>query len=64
MDKSVYKTDEGTYLSLEDDIFYIKWKVKELLNEGWEIDSIIGFREDEVWIKYSILSLGIKIETI
>jgi hypothetical protein len=47
--KNNYKIEEGHIFSLEDEIFNIQWKVKDLINLWWDIEDIINFRDDDLW---------------
>lgn len=48
-----YRIDEGHVFSLEEEIFNIKWKVRELIDDAWRNEDILGFRDDEAWQKYA-----------
>jgi hypothetical protein len=44
-----YRIDEGHEFSLEDGIFYMRWKIEELLQKEHTIESIQTFTDDDFW---------------
>jgi hypothetical protein len=47
--ENIHRIEEGDIFSLEDEIFNIRWKVKDLITLGWNIEDIINFRDDKLW---------------
>lgn len=44
-----YRIDEGHYFSEEEWFFFAKWKINQLLKDGWSIKAIKEFEDNEVW---------------
>lgn len=47
-----FKIDEGHVFSLEDTISYIKWKINELLQDGFSYEDILDWDNSEIWTYY------------
>lgn len=44
-----YRIDEGQIFQYEDYFFYAKWKIIDLLHNGWTFSEIYNFKDDKSW---------------
>lgn len=52
--KIIARIDEGHIFSDEDYIFNVKWKVYNLLNQGYSLEVILSWEDDESWNYYAM----------
>jgi hypothetical protein len=48
-----FRIDEGHIFSLEEYIFNVRWKVADLINQGYSKDVIILWEDNEIWYLYA-----------
>ncbi len=53
-----FKIDEGHFFLIEDYIFNIKWKVKDLYECGYSISTILKWEENDIWYYYAKLIIN------
>ena len=50
-----FRIDEGHFFSIEDYIFNVKWKVKDLLECGYPTSIILEWEDNDTWYYYAKL---------
>ena len=48
-----YFTEYGWRFSEEDFLFYVKWKIQELINQGYDNQYILNFDDYQEWYDYA-----------
>lgn len=48
-----YFTEDGWRFSEEDFLFYVKWKIQELINQGYDNQCILNFDDYQEWYDYA-----------
>ncbi len=55
--ETIYITDEGHEMNIDDYIQYVKFKVSDLISEDYSDDEVIGFDANNYWHFYSRIFL-------
>jgi len=53
------RIDEGHVFSDEDYIFNVKWKVSDLINQGYSEEVILFWEDNESWNYYAMVFLEV-----